>query len=276
MPMVINGLGKSFALPLLLACVIISCPSYAAENTILDPPNVCSDTLDFSCTDDLSECDEKFKPKQLILPASLIAVGTLGVNNGCFRKLNNSVRKGMDDLRGNHYFRVDNYIQYLPAVAYIGLDFAGVKSKHTFRERLVVGATAHIAMAVVVNTVKHMVREKRPDSNSRNSFPSGHTATVFTGAELVREEYGTVVGITAYTVATGVAFLRIYNGRHWLNDVIAGAGVGILSARIGYWMLPVYKRWFGWDDCNTKDSFVLAPGFNYSDRSVLVHFNYTF
>ena len=240
MPMVINGLGKSFALPLLLACVIISCPSYAAENTILDPPNVCSDTLDFSCTDDLSECDEKFKPKQLILPASLIAVGTLGVYNGCFRKLNNSVRKGMDDLRGNHYFRVDNYIQYLPAVAYIGLDFAGVKSKHTFRERLVVGATAHIA------------------------------------AELVREEYGTVVGITAYTVATGVAFLRIYNGRHWLNDVIAGAGVGILSARIGYWMLPVYKRWFGWDDCNTKDSFVLAPGFNYSDRSVLVHFNYTF
>ncbi len=110
--MVINGLGKSFALPLLLACVIISCPSYAAENTILDPPNVCSDTLDFSCTDDLSECDEKFKPKQLILPASLIAVGTFGVYNGCFRKLNNSVRKGMDDLRGNHYFRVDNYIQY--------------------------------------------------------------------------------------------------------------------------------------------------------------------
>ena len=36
--------------------------------------------------------------------------------------------------------------------------------------------------------------------------------------------------------------LRIYNNRHWLNDVLAGAGIGILSARIGYWMLPVSRR----------------------------------
>ncbi|MDE6694481.1 MAG: phosphatase PAP2 family protein, partial [Bacteroidales bacterium] len=56
-----------------------------------------------------------------------------------------------------------------------------------------------------------------------------------------------------YTVATSVAFLRMYNNRHWLNDVIAGAGIGILSARIGYWMLPLYQRWFHWD-ANAKNA----------------------
>lgn len=53
------------------------------------------------------------------------------------------------------------------------------------------------------------------------------------GAELVRIEYGGWYGAGAYAVAAGVGFMRMYNGRHWLHDVVAGAGVGILSARIG-------------------------------------------
>ena len=53
------------------------------------------------------------------------------------------------------------------------------------------------------------------------------------GAELVRMEYGGWYGIGAYTIAVGVGFMRMYNGRHWLHDVVAGAGVGILSARVG-------------------------------------------
>ena len=46
-------------------------------------------------------------------------------------------------------------------------------------------------------------------------------------------EYGGGSGAGAYAVAAGVGFMRMYNGRHWLHDVVAGAGVGILSARIG-------------------------------------------
>lgn len=34
------------------------------------------------------------------------------------------------------------------------------------------------------------------------------------------------------------------DGHHWVTDVIAGAGVGILSARVGYWMLPVWCKAF--------------------------------
>lgn len=137
------------------------------------------------------------------------------------------------------------------------------------------GLTAYAAMAALTNIGKYTFKEKRPDSGARNSFPSGHTATVFTGAELMREEYGLGIGIGAYAVATGVAFLRLYNGRHWFNDVLAGAGVGILSARIGYWMLPLYQRWFKWDR-PSDDIVVISPGYNHADRTFSLNLAYSF
>ena len=189
----------------------------------------------------------RFRATQLIAPAALITVGSFGVNNGWFCSLKDDVREGFQDLRGDSRFKVDDYLQYLPTVANVGLGLVGVKSRHPLRERLAATATAYAAMGLVVNVTKHTVREKRPDTDTRNSFPSGHTATAFMGAELVREEYGNGVGIGAYAFASGIAFLRLYNDRHWLNDVLTGAGMGILSARVGYWLLPWEKKIFGWD-----------------------------
>jgi len=64
------------------------------------------------------------------------------------------------------------------------------------------------------------------------------------GAELVRMEYGGWYGIGAYTIAVGVGFMRMYNGRHWQHDVVAGAGVGILSARVGEWSCRLWQKIF--------------------------------
>lgn len=186
----------------------------------------------------------RFNAKQLILPGALVAVGGFGVANGWFCKMKRNLNDDIAHMRGSCYFRHDDWIQYVPVVAYVGMGAVGVRSKHNIVERLLAGATAYAAMGIMVNVVKSAVDEKRPDSDAMNSFPSGHTATVFMGAELVRLEYGTPFAIGAYTIAAGVAFLRMYNARHWLNDVLAGAGIGILSARIGYWMLPLYQKWF--------------------------------
>ncbi len=221
-----------------------------------------------------AECSN-FNAKQLILPGALIAVGTFGVYNGAFRKLDTDIKNGMDDLRGDHFFHADDYIQYLPAITYLTFGSIGVKSKHGFKERVAVEATAYIVMAALTNIGKYSFKEKRPDSNARNSFPSGHTATVFTGAELMREEYGLSLGIGAYAVATGVAFLRLYNGRHWLNDIIAGAGIGILSARIGYWMLPLYQRWFKWNK-SSSNIIAVSPIYDHTEHSFSINFAYRF
>ncbi|WP_297068293.1 phosphatase PAP2 family protein [uncultured Duncaniella sp.] len=221
-----------------------------------------------------SEC-HKFNAMNLILPGAMMTVGVFGIKNKAFRKLNTEIKNGMDNLRGGHFFHADDYIQYFPAVAYLTLGSVGIKSKHSIKERVAVEATAYMTMAALTNAGKYAFNEKRPDSNAKNSFPSGHTATVFTGAELIREEYGLGFGIGAYSIAVGVAFLRLYNGRHWLNDVIAGAGVGILSARIGCWMLQLYRQWFKWDN-SSSNIIAISPGYDYKESTFSVNLAYTF
>ena len=147
------------------------------------------------------------------------------------------------ELSGGQQRHFDDWIQYLPTVAYVGLGF-GARSEHGFAERLCVTATAYAAQGLMTNALKYTVREQRPDSDARNAFPSGHTATAFMGAELVRREYGPWWGAGAYAVATTTALMRLYNDRHWTNDLLGGAAIGILSADIGFWLLPLERRLF--------------------------------
>ena len=201
-----------------------------------------SDTLAVVNADSVC-CEHSFNPKQLIAPALLIGVGTWGLAEQS--PIDWLEMHARDDLNPQgKKCKADEYLQYVPTAVHLGLGFIpGVKAKHNFRDRLLASATAHLLMAGITNTVKYTVKENRPDSSKRNSFFSGHTATAFTGAELMRIEYGWGYGSAAYAVATSVAFLRVYNKRHWVGDVLAGAGTGILCANAGYWMLPVWKRW---------------------------------
>lgn len=227
-------------------------------------------------TDSIGSMDAtcKFKAAQLIVPSALIVTGSIGVCNGWFHSINHEVKDGMADWRRNKYVKVDDYLQYLPVAANISLGLIGVEARHPFRERIACTATAYMAMGIMVNVTKRAVGEKRPDSNARNSFPSGHTATAFMGAELVRREYGNTIGMCAYAVATSIAVMRLYNNRHWLNDIMAGAGMGILSAQIGFWLLPWEKRLLGWD--KKKGYTALIPFVAPQDKSFSLTFCTTF
>ena len=33
-------------------------------------------------------------------------------------------------------------------------------------------------------------------------------------------------------------YLRIYNDRHYINDVVAGACIGVISTKLAYWLYP--------------------------------------
>lgn len=205
---------------------------------------------------------EQFKATQLILPLSLVAVSSFGTWDKQAKCVNTNIREGFQSWRGEHRMHFDDYVQYLPAASYLLLGFTGTRSRHNFKERLIVLGTSYAAMGIMTNAIKYTVREPRPGNvDERNSYPSGHTATAFMGAELVRREYGAGYGIAAYTIACGIGFMRMYNNRHWLNDVLAGAGIGILSAEIGYWLLPYTRRLFGMDRRRQGgvNSFVVTP-----------------
>ena len=164
----------------------------------------------------------------------------------------------------NEYAYPDMYLQYVPAVADLGLGLAGVRSEHVFWDRVIAGGIGFASEIILVNSVKALVHEMRPDGSSPNSFPSGHTATAFLGAELVRHEYGWGWGAGAYAVATTVAVMRNYNNWHWLSDCLAGAGLGILTAHVGQWLLEPTKRLLhiptiAWDGVKRPAQVVLAP-----------------
>lgn len=204
---------------------------------------------------------------KLILPISFFMIGAWGTRNNWLRSTNHNVKNRLSVLRKNAYFHADDYIQYLPVAAHIGLGMAGVESKHTLKERTIITATSYLAMGIMVNGLKLAVNEMRPDFSKRNSFPSGHTATAFMGAELVRLEYGNGYGTGAYAIATGIAFLRLYNNRHWLNDVIAGAGIGILSAHIGHCMLPITRKLFERSKRKSSVVAVILPTYSRQSKS---------
>lgn len=247
-----NSLCRTFVL--LLVCLLCCSPamaSYPADSITVQHDSVCS--------------DYSFSPVKLAVPLAVTAVGTVGAFT--FKGFRQSVDKQFSKWRGDRYWHGDDYIQYVPAAAYLGLGLCGVKSRNNFRDRLLAGATAYICMAAVVNVVKVGIHEERPDGSAHNSFPSGHTATAFTGAELMRIEYGNYIGAAGYAAAVAVGFLRMYNSRHWYNDIIAGAGIGVLSARVGYWLLPLERRLFGFDKSD-KTSIAVVPTYSPYDRSI--------
>ena len=202
---------------------------------------------------DLPQPIDKFEIKQVILPASLMVLGGIGAINS-----RNWVNKEVDNaLRSEHKCGVDKWLRFVNSSAHLagGLVFEG---KHCWQDRFLISATSHTVMVLTGYSLKHLVKEHRPEGDDNRSFPSGHVALAFTGAELLRQEYGTACGIGGYAVATAVSYFRLRNGAHWFHDVVMGAGIGIASARIGQWLLPLEKKILG---LNNKDNIGLLPYF---------------
>lgn len=182
----------------------------------------------------------EFKPSALILPSVLIGYGVIGIESDGVKFWNAEIKEELNE-HIDEKLTIDDFSQYAPSLTVYGLNAAGLKGKHNFRDRTTILITAYTIMAATVTTLKKTTKITRPDNSSANSFPSGHTATAFIGAEFLWQEYKDVspwYGIAGYAVATGTGFFRIYNDRHWFTDVVTGAGIGILSTKCAYWVNP--------------------------------------
>ena len=237
-------------LMLLISCVVTS--KAIAQNDSLDYSS--AKTVYVDNTHDL-------KLKQFIAPTVCLGAGILSIGSDWLKNqnldINEELREGIDSK-----FSIDDYSQYMPALSVYGLNLCGIKGVHDFKDRTMILAMSWLTMSVVAGTMKHTIREMRPDGTTHNSFPSGHTAMAFMGAEFLYQEYKNVspwIGVAGYAVAAGTGFFRMYNNRHWLNDILAGAGIGILSTKLSYWLYPkIFKN----ADCRKKKSslqFVAMP-----------------
>ena len=138
----------------------------------------------------------------------------------------------MDDIG------IDDYSQYFGPAMTVGLKLAGVEGRSDWPRLLASAGMSYVIMAALVNGIKYTAKEMRPDGSSANSWPSGHTATSFVGATLLHKEYGLTrspwYSVAGYGVATATGVMRVLNNRHWVSDVMSGAGIGILSGELGY------------------------------------------
>jgi hypothetical protein len=205
----------------------------------------------------------KFNYKALAIPALLIGYGVIGIESDQLKTFNTQIREEVtEDI--DDKITIDDFSQYAPAASVYVLDAFGVKAKHNFRDRSVILATSYLILSSTVLGLKSITQIERPDGTSKNSFPSGHTATAFAGAEFMYQEYkdeSIWYGVAGYAVATGTGLFRMYNNRHWLTDVAAGAGIGILSTKLAYWVNPyITRKLFG--DIKTKSTTLVSPSYD--------------
>ena len=204
----------------------------------------------------------QFKYKSIIIPTVLIGYGVVGLISPTLKDINTSTKnefRDHDDTKVN----LDDYAQYSPFLSVYVLNALGIHGKNNFKDRTIVLTTAYLIMGGSVNIIKKTSKVKRPDGSDTNSFPSGHTATAFMGAEFLYQEYRDVsvwYGIAGYVVAAGTGFFRMSNEKHWLTDVATGAGIGILSTKIAYWIHPLIKKTIFTD--NDKKNAIVMPFYN--------------
>ena len=96
-----------------------------------------------------------------------------------------------------------------------------------------------ISRFVITEAIRFFWERQRPFvNNSVNlllshdatpSFPSGHAAFFFGFSALVYL-YNKKLGLWFLIASALVALARVFGGVHWPSDVLAGAGVGIISA----------------------------------------------
>ncbi len=79
--------------------------------------------------------------------------------------------------------------------------------------------------------LKVLVREKRPDSNAHDSFPSGHATAAFAVAT-VESDLHPKQALLWYLGAALISYSRIRLHRHTVGDVLAGAALGAGTARV--------------------------------------------
>lgn len=189
-----------------------------------------------------------------IIPAALILTGTITLLPESHCLLSKyTIQDKVLNLFPDAGSSIDDYLQYAPLALSFGLKAAGVKSRSDFVNQIAITAKTELLMNVIVKGMKIWIPSERPTDNM-HSMPSGHTAQAFVSATILDMEYretSTWISIGGYAVATTTAMYRMINNKHWISDVLIGAGIGIFSTKVVY-----FTHRYRWGN---KSNIVILP-----------------
>jgi len=183
--------------------------------------------------------------KPYIAPALLISGGT------ALHFMTNAKEHFRDFAQENFAYRghFEDYAQYAPLATVYALNVLGIKGKNNFGNRTALAIKSILLNEIIVTNLKTWTHVQRPSGDAR-SFPSGHTSFAFAMAQFMHKEYGEIspwFSIGAYSCAATVGIMRVAKNAHWISDVVAGAGIGMLSTELVY-LTHQYK----WDNEHLK------------------------
>jgi membrane-associated phospholipid phosphatase len=156
-------------------------------------------------------------------------------------------------------FRQEGEAPYYAGISLGVLGFGIVSGKPGVRRAGTRLVAAVLLSAAEEGALKHLVGRSRPNEDvgafsfhpftllkdsagvqTRGSMPSGHVTTAFAIATSLADDIKSpLVHVLLFTAATGTAFSRINDNRHWLSDTAMGAMLGIFTAKVvnGHWRI---------------------------------------
>lgn len=151
---------------------------------------------------------------------------------------------GLDRLSVNFLEPFDAEYSFLLMGGFVGHGLLS-KNKKSVSTGLLLFEGYSLAM-VFVRIPKNLIGRRRPDAWPPStpsdwngpfqgvSFPSGHTTASFAIATVIANQYREHkwVPITAYSIASLAGLSRIYENKHWMSDVVAGAAIGTLVGNL--------------------------------------------
>jgi len=227
-------------LDLVLCLILLACATLSAQ---------IADSTDLAPLKPQSKLVSVF-----LAPTILIGTGIATMNDGGWYSSNDAyecIQRNYPDFHTS----LDDYLAFVPAAAVYGLNLAGVKGKYNFVDRSVIYLVSLTIAGLTTGIIKSSTDVWRPDGSDNRSMPSSHTALAFVSATFLHEEFkdqSIWYSIAGYSIATAAGALRMLNNEHWMSDVLVGAGLGILTTKVMYWVYPLVKRSVGNESNNNN------------------------
>lgn len=167
-------------------------------------------------------------------PGNLIILGSAGAASLAIRVT--GVDGKIDNSHGRHDTFKGEWSDAIGALGNPGTHFAMAGLWYLVGQQSQDDKTYEVGRtlfnALTINAVSTMLLKVAANTESPNGegpgWPSGHTSSSFTVAEVLNVSYGPWVGVPSYALATLAAFGRIDDREHDFSDVIFGAVLGIV------------------------------------------------
>jgi len=183
----------------------------------------------------------------IALPSAMITYGLISLGDNGVRQIDFNVHNSLEQNNRFWHKHAEDYIQFAPAAAAYALKFCKVNNANSLLDMTILYGLSNAVAGCIVQGGKFIIGRERPDNSNHFSFPSGHTETAFVAAEFLHQEFkdqSVWISVGGYAAATFVGVARVYNNKHWVSDVVTGAGIGILSTKAVYWVYPYLKKEF--------------------------------